>query len=127
MNLKRRIKFILKDRKIKQVEFAETLKIDQSYVSKILSEKSDAVPSPRLIDDICEAYNINKEWLLNGIGDPYIKLNRSSVFAKAVNEIFKDEDPFIANMIVEIASLPKEEKDAMKKAFEVLKKITSTM
>ena len=127
MNIKERLGKIIEIRNIKQVEFAETLKIDQSYVSKLLSQKSNAVPSERLIDDICESYDINKEWLVNGTGKMDIDYELEDRFGKAMDLIFKDTDPFIRNMIIEIANLPKEERETMREAIAIIKKITSSI
>lgn len=52
---------------LSRVEFADALKITPAYVSKITNK--GAIPSNRLIDDICEKFGVNEKWLLNGTGD----------------------------------------------------------
>ena len=52
-----------------QSDLARSLNVTPAYIWKLLN-KDDAVPSERLIDDICEKYHVRKEWLLHGIGDP---------------------------------------------------------
>lgn len=47
--------------------FAKKLNISQSMVSKICSDK--ASPSNRTISDICQKYDIRREWLLSGEGE----------------------------------------------------------
>lgn len=47
--------------------FAKELNISQSMVSKICSDK--ASPSNRTISDICQKYDIRREWLLSGEGE----------------------------------------------------------
>lgn len=64
-----RINIIIEDAKLKKVQFAQILNIDQSYVSRLI--KGKGVPSPRLIENICEKFNINDKWLSDGIGDMY--------------------------------------------------------
>ncbi|WP_196590380.1 helix-turn-helix domain-containing protein [Pectinatus frisingensis] len=64
-----RINIIIEDAKLKKVQFAQILNIDQSYVSRLI--KGKGVPSPRLIENICEKFNINDKWLSDGLGDMY--------------------------------------------------------
>nr|DAG37267.1 MAG TPA: hypothetical protein [Caudoviricetes sp.] len=62
-----RIEIILKTLGYKKVTFAERLKIDQSYVSRLVSEKG--LPSERLIESICREFGINRAWLETGEGE----------------------------------------------------------
>ena len=62
-----RIEIILKHKNLKKVEFAAAVGIDQSYVTKIIKGTSKA--SPRLLDDICRTFGINREWLETGEGE----------------------------------------------------------
>ena len=45
-----------------QSELARCLKVTPSYIWKLLN-KDDVTPSERFIDDICEKFQIRKEWL----------------------------------------------------------------
>lgn len=51
---------------VKKVEFAEKIKVDQSFISQLCSGKRN--PSDRTISDICRAYHVNETWLKNGEG-----------------------------------------------------------
>lgn len=62
-----RVKQIIVYQGSTMTKFAKELNISQSMVSKICSDK--AHPSDRTISDICRIFNINKEWLLNGVGE----------------------------------------------------------
>ncbi len=66
-SLGRRIKFVRKETKQKQLLFAESLGISQSHLSGI--EKDSVNPSPTLIKLICVKYNVSEKWLLNGTGE----------------------------------------------------------
>lgn len=50
--------------------FAQKLNITQPYVSKLLKTGS---PSDRLIEDICEKFEISEEWLRNGTEPMHIQ------------------------------------------------------
>ena len=62
-----RVRFIRKNHKLKQKDFAEILGISQTHVSKI--ENGADVPSDRLINLISATFDINKEWLETGNGN----------------------------------------------------------
>lgn len=62
-----RIGMILEKNNFKKVVFAERLKIDQSYVSQLVSGKRS--PSERLIESICREFNVNRTWLETGEGE----------------------------------------------------------
>ena len=67
-----RIKQVRTMRKRTQVQFAKELGISQTHVSKI--EKGVEHPSEMLLLFIAQKYNINAEWIKNGIGKPEIEL-----------------------------------------------------
>ena len=62
-----RIGMIIEKSNCKKVVFAERLKIDQSYVSQLVSGKRS--PSERLIESICREFNVNRAWLETGEGE----------------------------------------------------------
>lgn len=62
-----RIGMIIEKNNCKKVVFAERLKIDQSYVSQLVSGKRS--PSERLIESICKEFNVNRTWLETGEGE----------------------------------------------------------
>lgn len=62
-----RIGIILEKNNCKKVVFAERLKVDQSYVSQLVSGKR--LPSERLIESICREFGINRAWLESGEGE----------------------------------------------------------
>ncbi len=62
-----RIKFIRKQKKMNQQTFANIIGVSQTHISKIESGKDNA--SDKLLRIISEEFNINFEWLKNGIGE----------------------------------------------------------
>lgn len=63
-----RIKYLRKDiLKLTQQEFANKLFMSTSNISRY--EKNEHEFSERMINLICKEFNINKNWLVNGIGD----------------------------------------------------------
>lgn len=109
MSLKERIKALIKSEGIKQVEFASKLNVDASYVSKLLSNKSNSLPSDRLLDDICRKFNVNKEWLINGTGDMYNSLSSEEEFAFLMGTIAASDNPQLKALIDVLSKIDNEE------------------
>lgn len=51
-------------------EFARKSKVTPAYISK-LGKNINAIPTDRVLEDICEAYGLSFEWLKYENGDPY--------------------------------------------------------
>lgn len=102
--LGKRVKKIIAYHGTTMTSFAKELNISQSMVSKICADK--AVPSDRTISDICRIYNINKDWILHGIGD----MVDTPSLESELTEKFKDSflvDPDIRRDFVSVlASIP---------------------
>jgi transcriptional regulator with XRE-family HTH domain len=62
-----RIKNLRKDSGLTQAEFGERIGITFSSVS--LLEKGKNNPSEQTIRAICSEFNVNRDWLVDGIGD----------------------------------------------------------
>lgn len=84
MSLGQRVQTILKERKIKQVEFAKTLGISANYVNLIVNDKKETI-SNTLAKLIEERYGYSSQWILNGIGE---KLSSNELTAEK-SEILK--------------------------------------
>ncbi len=68
-----RIKAVRKNRKINQIDFAQSLGISQTHVSKM--EKNIENPSKTLLMFISHKYRVSLEWLEFGIGEVNLELN----------------------------------------------------
>ena len=62
-----RILLVIEANSLKRVEFARVLNINQSYVTQLIKGRNQ--PSDRLVEDICQKYNINERWLKTGEGE----------------------------------------------------------
>ena len=77
--------------------------------SKLLN-KDDALPSDRLIDDICEKYKIRKEWLTEGKGDMKAPIDRNDEIARLGADLFKSESgSFKERLLFALAALDESE------------------
>lgn len=65
--INKRIIYIRNEAKLRRNKFASEIGISASYVTQIeLGKKS---PSDPVIKVICFRFNVNEDWLINGIGD----------------------------------------------------------
>lgn len=114
-----RIIIILKNYNLKKIEFANTIKVNPSYISKILKE--NIIPSGRVIDSICRIYNINEEWLRTGEGPMLLDLSKEDEialwFGKILNPNNNDQYSYMKDFIYVLSKLSVKE-------WEVLVKIT---
>lgn len=88
MTIGERIEQLIDAQGIKKVAFAAALKIDQSYVTKLI--KGTNVPSPRLIESICQKFNVRREWLETGEGEMYTHL-KNEIIQQLLTELKLDE------------------------------------
>lgn len=87
--------------------FGHVLRVSQQYISKLVKE---GTPSDRLIEDICEKFDINEEWLRTGIGDMKSTSLMEDAFFKAAASISKRNDIYAMNMVIQYDNLPPEKK-----------------
>ena len=113
-----RIGILLNELNMTKTAFAESLKVSQQYVSKLIKTGN---PSDLLINDICEKYNVSEEWLRNGKGNMFRELSRSETIAEFAGKLMKDEEDSIRRRMIEaLANLDESE-------WEVLAKIATSI
>lgn len=77
--MKDRIKYILREKKLTQTQFANGLNVSLSLVSLLCS--GGTPPSKRTISDICRVYGVNPEWLRDGVGEPFLSASSTEYLA----------------------------------------------
>lgn len=118
-----RIGIILEKTGMTKTAFAETLKVSQQYISKLIKTGN---PSERFIDDICEKIKIddepiNKDWLRTGNGEPTIKRTRNQEIGAFANAVMDLPDENIKKRLIE-ALTKLDERD-----WETLEKIAQSL
>lgn len=109
--MKNRILKIRKDSKLNQEDFGLRLNLTKNYISLI--ETGNRIPSDRTISDICREFNINEDWLRNGIGDMYKEKDGS--FTELLSELEESDDDFIKSLITVYMGLDEDSKSALRK------------
>ena len=85
-SLNDRIKIILAENKITQVEFAKTLGISPNYVYKIVSGKKESI-SDTLAKLIEERYGYSAYWILTGNGNKQAENDLTAKKATIIKKI----------------------------------------
>lgn len=101
---------------ITQQQFADKINLSRNFVAQI--EMGTKIPSERTIKDICREFNINEEWLTDGIGE--MKKTADRKLSGYLSEIATGDDEFIQNLIEVYMELDPTSKEALK---EIAKKM----
>lgn len=117
-----RIGLIIEAKKLKKVQFAAKLHIDQSYVTQLINGRSN--PSKRLMIDICEKYAIRPEWLEHGTGEMDLQITREEQVGEFLTGAWKGNDPFKQKIIAGLAALDENDWKNLK---AIIEKMTKNM
>ena len=93
---------------ITQQEFADRLNVSRSTVATYEVGKSN--PSDAAISLICREFNVNEEWLREGIGEMFLPTDRNADIAKLTKQLLNEEDDSFKNRFISmLANLSVEE------------------
>lgn len=104
MALGERIKTILSERSIKQVEFAAALGVSANYVNQLVNGKKLNI-SDTLAKLIEETYGYSAQWVVNGEGEKISAPSLSTAKLEFIKRIQKMPDEEIAALLAFANSL----------------------
>ena len=110
MTLGERIQIILKERNIKQVDFAKTLGISANYVNLLANNKKSNM-SDTLAKLIEETYGYSVQWLMEGVGEKNIGGSVTAGKAEILKKINKMSDSEIKATLAFVKTLESVNKD----------------
>lgn len=120
-NIGDRISQIIKTLNIKQVDFAEAIKVNQSYISQLVVGKR--VPSDRTISYICNEFDVNEEWLRTGEGSMFIERTKDEELSYLIGKLLsEEEDSFKKRLIAALLKLDESEWATVEKIAEEITK-----
>lgn len=112
-----RIEELVSTLNITKTAFAEKIKVTQPYISKLIS--GNGIPSDRLIEDICEKFDVDENWLRTGEGEMYIQRTRSEKITDfAADLLNEEEESFKRRLIEALAELDVDEWALLEKISE---------
>ncbi len=104
MTLGDRLRIILKERNVKQVEFAKVLGVSANYVSLLISGKRGPI-SDTLAKLIEETYGYSAQWVMNGEGEKLSSPSLSATKIEFLKKIQKMPDDEIIALLAFANSL----------------------
>lgn len=110
-----RVKFIFKNSKLTQAEFAKRVNISQALVSMICSGAS--VPTDRTISDICREFGCNEVWLRTGEGEPFQERSREEEIMRAAVQAIKGSNEFRKQLAWMFSQLDEEDWENLEKIY----------
>jgi transcriptional regulator with XRE-family HTH domain len=104
---------------IKKVRFAERIKVDQSYITKLV--KGAGQPSDLLIAAICHEYNVNETWLRTGQGDMFTETAKEDQLLAFMGDVMHGAPDFRRHLMSVLSRMTPEEWALLeKKAWELV-------
>lgn len=85
--MKNRIKELRRSKKLTQEEFADKIFLKKSAISAY--ENGTREVPDRVINNICSAFNVNKNWLVNGTGNMMVDLTDDTNFDEEVKILLR--------------------------------------
>ena len=117
--MKERLKKLRKTLDLTQQEFADKLKVPRNTIGGYEVGKSN--PSDAAVNNICNIFNVNEEWLRTGNGEMFIELTRDEQIEHFVGDALKSEDDsFKKKFISMLAALNESDWEVLQKMVELL-------
>ncbi|SCJ62510.1 Antitoxin PezA [uncultured Eubacterium sp.] len=117
--MKERLKKLRKTLDLTQQEFADKLKVPRNTIGGYEVGKSN--PSDAAVNNICNIFNVNEEWLRTGNGEMFIELTRDEQIEHFVGDALKSEDDsFKKKFISMLAALDESDWEVLQKMVELL-------
>lgn len=117
--MKERLKKLRKTLDLTQQEFADKLKVPRNTIGGYEVGKSN--PSDAAVNNICNIFNVNEEWLRTGNGEMFIELTRDEQIERFVGDALKSEDDsFKKKFISMLAALDESDWEVLQKMVELM-------
>lgn len=117
--MKERLKKLRKTLDLTQQEFADKLKVPRNTIGGYEVGKSN--PSDAAVNNICNIFNVNENWLRNGTGEMFIELTRDKQIEKFVGSALRnEEDSFKKKFISMLAALDESDWEVLEKMVELM-------
>ena len=118
-----RIKYLRKDLlKLSQKDFAEKLNITENFIWMV--EKGSRTPSDRTVSDICREFGVSRNWLEEGIGEPFCPVDRNHQIAAVLSSAISHNDTARDRLIRAFSQLPD---DMFEYAEKILEEIVANL
>ncbi|MEA5057737.1 MAG: helix-turn-helix domain-containing protein [Anaerotignum propionicum] len=81
MSISNRVKEVRKNFKLSQAAFGEKLSVSRDVINDV--ENDRVTPKELFLQHLCTVFNVNENWLRDGIGEMFIETNKTFISALA--------------------------------------------
>ena len=114
-----RIKYLRKEvLKISQKDFADKLGLSENFVWMV--EKGARTPSDRTISDICRIFDVQEDWLRDGLEPMRAERSKEEEIAEMVGSALRGSNEFKKAVVQMICSRSDEELKALEAALRAV-------
>lgn len=109
MEVYERIRYLRKEvLHLTQEDFSTSIKVSRSNLGSI--EIGRVNVTDRVLSDICDKYDVNRDWLLIGEGDPLRERTRNEKITDLTADLLREEEESFRRRLIEaLADLDVEE------------------
>lgn len=109
MEVYERIRYLRKEvLHLTQEDFSASIKVSRSNLGSI--EIGRVNVTDRVLSDICDKYDVNRDWLLTGEGDPLRERTRNEKITDFAADLLREEEESFRRRLIEaLADLDVEE------------------
>lgn len=108
-NIITRIKFVRKELKLSQTEFAEKLGYGRGVIENI--ELGRVAPKPLLLQQIVKEFNVDPHWLETGEGDMFLPIDTEDELMEFAQEINQNRDlEWVKQLVITVKRLSPEQR-----------------
>ncbi|WP_308780019.1 helix-turn-helix transcriptional regulator [uncultured Clostridium sp.] len=103
MTVGERIKIILNEKQIKQIDFAKKLGVSSNYINLLVNNKKNTISEPlsKLIE---ETYGYSSSWIMYGTEPKFISRDMSYLKIETINKIKRMSDDEIMAILAFVNS-----------------------
>ena len=112
-----RIGILINSLGMTKTAFGESLKVSQQYISKLIRT---GTPSNLLIEDICEKYHVDENWLRTGEGEMFEVRTKNQIIVDFAGDLSKEDDTFKKRLFEALAELDERDWETLEKIAEKL-------
>ena len=112
-----RIGILINSLGMTKTAFGESLKVSQQYISKLIRT---GTPSNLLIEDICEKYHVDENWLRTGEGEMFEVRTKNQIIVDFAGDLIKEDDSFKKRLFEALAELDERDWETLEKIAEKL-------
>lgn len=112
--VKNRISLVRKNAGLSQQEMAERLGLSRNFIS--LMENGNRIPSERTISDICRIFDVQEDWLRDGMEPMRAAKSREEEIAELVGNALEGSSEFKKAVIKMICSRSDKELEVLQEA-----------